>query len=131
MELDAKRQQAQAMASFPPLPDALLYLIRQDTVRMAEADEPNHNSSWDYAISPDGQSAIGVSGDPDDLGVVFRFDLKTGLKLYGRIFFHHADMPGLIGASNEPHTVAWSADGKSVAIGVRDRLACVYRFVLA
>ena len=54
MELDAKRQQAQAMAAFPPLPDALLYLIRQDTVRMAEADEPNHNSSWDYAISPDG-----------------------------------------------------------------------------
>jgi len=82
------------------------------------------------AASPDGQSAIGVSGDPDDLGVVFRFDLRTGLKLYGRIFFHHADMPGLIGASNEPHTVAWSPDGKYVAIGVRDRLACVYRFKL-
>ncbi len=83
------------------------------------------------AVSPDGQSAIGVSGDPDDLGVVFRFDLRTGLKLYGRIFFHHADMPGLIGASNEPYDVAWSSDGKSIAIGVRDRLACVYRFELA
>lgn len=84
-----------------------------------------------FAVSPDGQSAIGAAGDPDDLGMVFRFDLRTGLKLYGRIFFHHADMPGLIGASNEPYTVAWSKDGASVAIGVHDRLACVYRFELA
>ena len=83
------------------------------------------------AASPDKQNVIGVSGDPDDLGVVFRFDIKTGLKLYGRIFFHHADMPGLIGASNEPHCVAWSQDGKSIIIGVRDRLACVYYFELA
>lgn len=81
--------------------------------------------------APDGQSAIGVSGDPDDLGTVFRFDLKTGLTLYGRIFFHHADMPGLIGASNEPHCAAWSSDGRYVLIGVRDRLACVYRFELS
>ena len=98
---------------------------------MAEAKEANHNSSRDYAVSPEGQSAIGVSGDPNDLGCVFRFDLRTGLQIYGRIFFHHADMPGLIGASNEPCTVAWSADGTSVAIGVRDRLACVYQFRLA
>jgi WD40 repeat protein len=82
------------------------------------------------SASPDGMSAIGVSGDENDLGVVFRFDVKTGLKIYGRIFFHDANVRGLIGASNEPRFVSWSPDGKSVAIGVHDRLACVYRFVL-
>ncbi len=111
--------------------DSMLALVHPDGTVFSLGAVGPCGAVHAFAVSPDGQSAIGVSGDPDDLGVVFRFDLKTGLKLYGRIFFHHADMPGLIGASNEPHTVAWSADGKSVAIGVRDRLACVYRFVLA
>ena len=54
MTFETERARAQSMAHLPPMPDVLLHLIRQDTVRMAEADEPNHNSSWDYAISPGG-----------------------------------------------------------------------------
>ena len=83
----------------------------------------------DLAVSPDGRSAIGVAGDQDDLGTIFRFDLDKGITVYGRLFFQDADTPGLLGSSNELHFVAWR--GNSVAIGAADRLNCVYRFELA
>ena len=84
----------------------------------------------DLAPSPDKKRVIGVSGDRNDLGCVFQYDDERGLILYGRIFFHDANTPGLIGSSNEPTSVAWSPDGAVLAIGVRDRLGCVYAFQL-
>ncbi len=110
--------------------DSMLALVKADGSVFSLGAVGMSGAVHALAASPDGESAIGLAGDPDDLGVVFRYDRKTGLKLYGRIFFHHADVPGLIGASNEPYRVSWSPDGKTVAIGVRDRLACVYGFEL-
>ena len=83
----------------------------------------------DLAVSPDGRSAIGVAGDKDDLGTIFRFDLDKGITVYGRLFFQSHEIPGFLGASNELHFVAWR--GNSVAIGAADRLNCVYRFELS
>jgi len=82
----------------------------------------------DMACSPDGTHVIGVAGDRNDLGMVFSFDVKHGITLHGRLFFHDIESVGVIGASNEPYRVAYSPDGKSVAIGVRDKQGCVYRF---
>ena len=110
--------------------DGMLALVRPDGSVFSLGAVNGCGAVHDLAASPDGQSALGVAGDPSDLGTVFRFDLDKGLTLYGRIFFHNARMPGLIGASNQPHYIRWSADGASVAIGVKDRLACVYRFEL-
>ncbi len=82
----------------------------------------------DMACSPDGAHVVGVAGDECDIGMVFTFDLKHGVTLHGRLFFHDIESIGLIGASNEPYCVAYAPDGKSVAIGVRDKQGCVYRF---
>jgi len=110
--------------------DGMLAIVRKDGSVFALGAVCACGAVHGMAASPDGRSVIGVAGDPDELGTVFRFDLDKGLTIYGRIFFHDAHTPGLIGASNEPHYVAWSKDGKSVAIGVKDRLAVVYRFEL-
>ena len=82
----------------------------------------------DLAVSPDGRSAMGVAGDKDDIGTIFRFDLDKGITVYGRLFFQSHDIPGFLGASNNLHFVAWR--GNSIAIGAADRLNCVYRFEL-
>lgn len=111
--------------------DGMLALIQEDGSVFSLGAVCQCGAIHDLAASPDGQSVLGVAGDPDDLGTVFRFDLRKGLTLYGRLFFHDARMPGLIGASNQPHYIRWSEDGRSVAIGVKDRLACVYRFELS
>ena len=111
--------------------DGMLALIRQDGSVFSLGAVTVCGAVHGLAPFPDGRSALGVAGDESGLGTVFRFDLEKGLTLYGRIFFHNARMPGLIGASNQPHFIRISPDGKSAAIGVKDRLACVYRFELS
>jgi hypothetical protein len=106
--------------------DGMLALIdggRVFSLGAVSATGPVH----DLASSPDGTKAIGVAGDPSDLGIVFTFDTDRGVILHGRIFFHDIGNAGVIGASSEPYCVAYAPDGKSIAIGVRDRLGCLYR----
>lgn len=110
--------------------DGMLAIVRKDGGVFSLGAVCACGAVHAMAASPDGRSVIGAAGDRDELGTIFRFDQDKGLTIYGRIFFHDAKMPGLIGASNEPYYIDWSADGKSVAIGVKDRLACVYRFEL-
>jgi hypothetical protein len=69
--------------------------------------------------------AYGIAGDESDLGMVFSFDERNGLKWLGRVFFNKFEEPG-IAASCELSTIAISKDGKKLAIGSKDRMGCVY-----
>jgi hypothetical protein len=73
--------------------------------------------------------AYGIAGDDSDLGMVFSFDEKHGLKWLGRVFFNKFKEPG-IAASCELSAIAVSKDGKRLAIGSRDRMGCVYIYTL-
>ena len=80
------------------------------------------------AVTADGKRVYGVAGDRESVGVVFSFDLDTGVTLEGAVAFQNGDSRERTGVSCEPCCVAVSSDGKRVAIGVRDNLGCVYEF---
>ena len=71
--------------------------------------------------------AYGVAGDANDLGLVFRYDDVDGAVELGRTLTSEAKLPGLAN-SCQPSCLALSPDEKSLAIGVADRLGCIYVF---
>jgi hypothetical protein len=68
--------------------------------------------------------AYGVSGDPSDLGNLFHFSDRTGLREAGRLFFIPSDDP--VFSNSRPVRVALSPDATMVAVSVADELGCIY-----
>ncbi len=84
------------------------------------------------AVTPDGRFAVGVGGDPSGIGLTFTYDIDEGLNLGGYMYYSVAGglkCDGTNSASFEPCAVAFSKDGKRLAIGCRDNLGCIYEFV--
>lgn len=79
----------------------------------------------DMAVTPDGKTVYGVAGDPEDLGMVFRYTDEKGLELLGNIAHPSAKLDGIV-ASNVLSACCISADGKKLAIGSADRIGTVY-----
>ena len=71
-------------------------------------------------------NAYGVSGDPNDLGNLFHYSDKTGLREIGRTVITPDKDP--IFCNTQPIRVAVSPDGDRVAVSVADLLGCVYIF---
>ena len=107
--------------------DGMLALVNEGKVFSLGA-VCNDGAVHDIAVSPDGKRAFGVAGDRDSLGVVFSFDVETGVEIGGSIFFMGGSSREKTGVSCEPCCIAVSPDGKRVAIGVRDNLGCAYEF---
>ncbi len=84
----------------------------------------------DMATSPDGRKVYGVAGDPDSLGMIFVYDSESGLQLLGWNHFEDGAGEESIGVSCEPCCIAVSPDGTRIAVGMKDRLGCVYELVL-
>ena len=87
----------------------------------------------DIAVSPDGKLAVGVGGDTNGLGTTFTYTAEEGLKLAGFLSYSAAGTlkcGDSYCASFEPCAVAFSKDGKKLALGVRDNLGVVYEFHL-
>lgn len=85
------------------------------------------------AVSPDGKLAVGVGGDSRDLGTIFTYSAESGVELSGYLCYSVAGAlkcEDACSASFEPCAVAFSKDGKKLAIGVRDNLGVVYEFCL-
>ena len=89
----------------------------------------NDGAVHDIAVSPDGKRAVGVAGDPYSLGIVFTYDAENGLNVEGFTYYMNGcGKDRLASVSCEPCCVAFSHDGKRLAIGVRDKLGCVYEY---
>ncbi len=69
--------------------------------------------------------AFGIGGDCSDLGTIFYYDDKIGVRRLGRVFFCEAREPGLA-ASCELSAAALTSDGNRLAVGSSDRMGCVY-----
>jgi hypothetical protein len=70
--------------------------------------------------------AYGVSGDPNDLGNLFHYSDKTGLRQVGRMMITAGEEP--VFSNTQPVRLAISPDGERVAVGVADELGCIYVF---
>ena len=73
-------------------------------------------------------NAYGVSGDPKDLGNLFHYSDKTGLREAGRMMIIPAEEP--VFSNTQPVRVAISPNGERVAVSVADELGCVYVYTL-
>jgi len=71
--------------------------------------------------------AYGLAGDESDLDLLFAYDLSSGLRRLGRMIHSLPATPYVVG-SYQPRTLALSPDGQTLAIGVIDRLGCVYLY---
>lgn len=105
--------------------DGMLAMIRENKVFSLGA-VCNDGPIRDIAVSPDGKTAYGVGGDPDSLGMIFTYDVQSGLELEGFLYFSNGAGKENVGVSCEPCCIAVAPDGKRVAIGVNDNLGCVY-----
>lgn len=86
----------------------------------------------DLTSSPDKKTVYGVCGDKEDMGLVFSYSMEMGIVCHGMIFFENgASSKDGVGVSCEPCCIDYAPDGKSIAIGVRDRLGCVYEYYFA
>jgi len=72
--------------------------------------------------------AFGVAGDPRGVGIVFYYDDETGLRELGWVGGEYQSLVNSVGNSSEPCCLALSPDERSLAVGVADRLGCVYLF---
>ena len=75
----------------------------------------------DLCTTPDGNTVFGVGGDEDDLGILFRFDRKEGLRWLGYVCYC---APSADSSINCPIITSCtvSPDGARLAIGSGDRL---------
>lgn len=83
----------------------------------------------DMCVTPDGKTVYGVGGDIDDIGIVFKYDEKNGLRWLGHVTY---DMPNEWGAVNCPIITSCdiTPDGKTLAIGSGDRMGMVMFYQL-
>lgn len=79
----------------------------------------------DIVSTPDGSVVYGICGDVDGLGTVFKYTDDFGLEELGTLFFNKGSEYGF-GNSTKPSCLDVSDDGKTLAIGVEDEMACVY-----
>ncbi len=82
-----------------------------------------------FATDDERRRVYGIASYPKDLGMIFSYDMETGLKQEGRVFAQ-SSVPDYFADSSEPSAVAVSPDGKYLAVGVKDRLGMVYIYRL-
>lgn len=83
----------------------------------------------DLTSSLDKKTVYGVCGDKEDYGLVFSYSMEMGIVCHGGLYFEgRAASDDGLGISCEPCCIDYAPDGKSLAIGVRDRLGCVYEY---
>lgn len=76
------------------------------------ATDPAHTAVW------------GVAGDRDDIGVLFRYDGREGLRHLGKL--RHDAPSGTIGSSNRLSAVAVDDCATVVAVGSDDQLGVIH-----
>lgn len=86
-----------------------------------------HGPIHQLASNSSRSMAYGVAGDSQDVGQLFSYDDEKGIRELGRMRFQAFKNPGIAG-SCEPRCLAISPDEQTVAIGVADRLGCVYLY---
>ena len=106
--------------------DGMLCRIQGERVfalGMACFNGPIHQLATDR----EGRRVFGVAGHELDLGMIFEYDDERGLRWRGRNYVYTAGEP-YMALSSEPVCCALSPDGEWLAVGVADRMSCVYLY---
>lgn len=74
-----------------------------------------------------GRTVFGVAGDPQDLGLLFRWDADAGLVELGRTHLSSLEAPGC-SSCTQPRSLDLCPAGETLAIGCADRLGCVFLY---
>lgn len=69
------------------------------------------------------QTAYGVAGGKNDIGVLFSFDWAQGIRYWGRA---HFNIESGLHVSNELSCIAVSDDGRQIAFGSDERMGILY-----
>lgn len=86
-----------------------------------------HGPVHQIVTTSDRTLAYGISGDPMDLGRLFVYHDKWGLRTLGRMFhFSYGPENAGVASSHRLSALALSPDDRCLAIGSEDRLSCVY-----
>lgn len=78
-------------------------------------------------VSADGTRVFGVAGHEMDMGMIFEYDNENGLRWRGRNYVYTAGEP-YMSLSSQPVCCALSPNGVWLAVGVADRMSCVYLY---
>jgi len=78
----------------------------------------------DLVATPDGKTVFGVSGDKDELGMLFRYTEESGVEELGILAL--SDGSDGFACSSEPCCCDISDDGKTIAVGVNDAMGTAY-----
>ena len=106
--------------------DGMLCRIRDGRVfsfGAASFNGPVHDLCTDAA----GRRAYGVAGHEQDLGMIFSYDEEQGLRWHGRCYVYTEGAP-YVSLSSQPVCCALSPDGTWLAVGVADRMSCIYLY---
>lgn len=85
-----------------------------------------HGPVRDMTVSADGTLVYGVAGDEDDLGIVFSYDDRRGLRWLGQVMTGHFER-GYHG-SDLLSAVALKEDGSTLAVGSGGRMGMIYLY---
>lgn len=109
--------------------DGMLALVREDKSVFALGNACTNGPIHQITVSEDKSVAYGVTGDSEDMGNVFSFDDRTGLRSYGMV---HRDSPpaGMTLSANQLYRIAISPDNSTLAIGTLDRKGGLYLYDL-
>ena len=106
--------------------DGMLCRIRDGRVfslGAASFNGPVHDLCTDAA----GRRVYGVAGHEQDLGMIFSYDEEQGLHWHGRCYVYTEGAP-YVSLSSQPVCCALSPDGTWLAVGVADRMSCIYLY---
>lgn len=108
--------------------DAMLAIVRGEKV-FSLGPVSEHGPCGGLAVTQNGKTLYGVSGDREDLGNIFRYDAERGLTWLGTV---NHELPGLGDTANlnALSACAVSRDGRFLAVGSGDRLGTVVIFRL-
>jgi hypothetical protein len=109
--------------------DGLLALVAEDGSVFSLGQAAAYGPVRCLATNAERTGLWGVAGDDEDMGYVFHYDDKTGLKQLGMLNY---DSIGFYrtSASNILSSVCLSPDEKILAIGGADRLGTVHMITL-
>lgn len=109
--------------------DGMLAVVHPDgsvfSLGTAAPNGPIHS----ITVSLDESKAYGVAGDRMDLGSIFYYDDRQGLRWKGMVYRSEEDK-GMTLSGNELCCAALSPDGTHLAVGTRDRKGCIFLYTL-
>lgn len=109
--------------------DGMLALVRTDGSVFSLGSAASNGPIHEICVNKDLTKAYGVAGDQNDLGNIFSYDDRQGLRWRGTVFREDIE-EGMTLSGDQLYRIALSPDERTLAVGTVDRLGAVYLYTL-